>query len=100
LGDAGAVAPPFTGSGVFKAMMNAVELATALNESRSVDGALQQWSAEQTKRGDRLAALGEQMEEAFVWEAPDLSSMTEADAKTWWTRSIAFPEEFSYVSEK
>jgi 2-polyprenyl-6-methoxyphenol hydroxylase-like FAD-dependent oxidoreductase len=100
LGDAGAVAPPFTGSGVFKAMMNAVDLATTLGESRSAEGALEQWSAEQTKRGRRLAALGDQMEVAFVWEAPDLSSMTEAAAKAWWTRSIAFPEEFSYVSEE
>jgi 2-polyprenyl-6-methoxyphenol hydroxylase-like FAD-dependent oxidoreductase len=100
LGDAGAVAPPFTGSGVFKAMMNAVDLATTLGQSRSVDEALEQWSAVQTKRGQRLAVLGDQMEEAFVWNAPDLSSMTEADARAWWTRSIAFPEEFSYVSEE
>ncbi len=99
LGDAGAVAPPFTGSGVFKAMMNAVDLATALGGSRSVDEALAQWSAEQTQRGNRLAALGNQMERAFVWEAPDLSSMTEAEAQAWWTKSIAFPEEFSYVSD-
>jgi 2-polyprenyl-6-methoxyphenol hydroxylase-like FAD-dependent oxidoreductase len=100
LGDAGAVAPPFTGSGVFKAMMNAVELATALDESRSVDEALVQWSSEQTKRGDRLAALGDQMEAAFVWHAPDLSTMTEPDARRWWTRSVSFPDEFSYVSDK
>jgi 2-polyprenyl-6-methoxyphenol hydroxylase-like FAD-dependent oxidoreductase len=99
LGDAGAVAPPFTGSGVFKAMMNAVELATTLAESSSVDGALEDWSARQTERGKRLAALGDQMEVAFVWEAPDLSSMTEPDARAWWAQSIAFPEEFSYVSE-
>ena len=100
LGDAGAVAPPFTGSGVFKAMMNAVDLARALGESTSVDEALAGWSAEQTERGRRMAALGDQMEVAFVWEAPDLSAMTEAEARAWWTRSIAFPEEFSYVSEK
>jgi 2-polyprenyl-6-methoxyphenol hydroxylase-like FAD-dependent oxidoreductase len=98
LGDAGAVAPPFTGSGVFKAMMNALELVTALAERSSVDEALEYWSAEQTERGKRLAALGAQMEVAFVWEAPDLSAMTESEAQAWWTRSISFPEEFSYVS--
>ena len=65
----------------------------------SVDGALEHWSVEQTERGKRLAALGDQMEVAFVWEAPDLSSMTEPDARAWWAKSIAFPEEFSYVSE-
>lgn len=99
LGDAGAVAPPFTGSGVFKAMMNAVELATALAERSSVDEALARWSAEQTERGRRLGALGDQMETAFVWEAPDLSSMSESEAREWWTKSISFPEEFSYVAE-
>ena len=99
LGDAGAVAPPFTGSGVFKAMMNAVELATNLAERSSVDEALECWSAEQTERGMRLAALGAQMETAFVWEAPDLSRMTESEARVWWTQSIAFPEEFSYVTD-
>ncbi len=97
LGDAGAVAPPFTGSGVFKAMMNAVELGTALTERSSVDEALKSWSAEQTARGMRLAALGAQMETAFVWEAPDFSRMTDSEAQAWWKRSIAFPEEFSYV---
>jgi 2-polyprenyl-6-methoxyphenol hydroxylase-like FAD-dependent oxidoreductase len=99
LGDAGAVVPPFTGSGVFKAMMNAVDLATTLAERSSVDEALECWSAEQTERGMRLAVLGAQMETAFVWEAPDLSRMTESEARAWWTRSIAFPEEFSYVTE-
>ncbi len=99
LGDAGAVAPPFTGSGVFKAMMNAVDLATALAELSSADATLEQWSSEQTRRGRRLAALGAQMEVAFVWETPDLSTMTKADARAWWTESIAFPKEFSYVSE-
>ncbi len=100
LGDAGAVAPPFTGSGVFKAIMNATELVTSLAEGSTVDDALGRWSAEQTERGLRLAALGAQMETAFVWKAPDLSAMTESEARAWWTRSIAFPEEFSYVSER
>lgn len=99
LGDAGAVAPPFTGSGVFKAMMNAVGLAMALAERSSVDHVLESWSAEQTERGKRLAALGAQMETAFVWKAPDFSQMTESEARAWWTRSIAFPDEFTYVTE-
>jgi hypothetical protein len=47
----------------------------------------------------RLAALGAQMETAIVWDAPDLSKMTESEARAWWTQSVAFPEEFRYVSE-
>jgi 2-polyprenyl-6-methoxyphenol hydroxylase-like FAD-dependent oxidoreductase len=98
LGDAGTVAPPFTGSGVFKAMMNAVELAVALGQPGATLDVLGRWSDEQASRGSRLAALGEQMERAFVWSAPDFSTMVESSARAWWTKSIAFPDDFSYVS--
>lgn len=54
LGDAGAVAPPFTGSGVFKALMNATDLVTSLADGSTVDDALGRWSAEQTEKGLRL----------------------------------------------
>jgi 2-polyprenyl-6-methoxyphenol hydroxylase-like FAD-dependent oxidoreductase len=97
LGDAGAVAPPFTGSGVFKAIMNAIELVTAIEGADNLDVALARWGAEQAERGRRLSVLGEQMERAFVWEAPDFSTMTEPMAKEWWSKSISFPDEFSYV---
>jgi hypothetical protein len=60
--------------------------------------ALEWWSTEQALRGRRLAALGEQMERAFVWEAPDFSTMPESDARAWWKNSITFPDEFSYVT--
>lgn len=97
LGDAGSVAPPFTGSGVFKAVTNAVELAGALDGAGSPHEALAKWSAEQTRRGRALAALGEQMEQAFVWAAPDFSSMTEPEARSWWTQAVTFPAEFTYI---
>lgn len=99
LGDAGTVAPPFTASGVFRAMMNAVELAEAVDQVPSADEALSRWSAEQTGRGHRLHALGEQMERAWIWEAPDMSTLAEADARAWWQRSVEFPDEFSYVDD-
>lgn len=98
LGDAGTVAPPFTGSGVFKAMMNAVELVKALGEPGLTVEVLERWSTEQAQRGSRLAALGEQMERAFVWDAPDFSTMAESEARVWWMESITFPDDFSYVS--
>jgi 2-polyprenyl-6-methoxyphenol hydroxylase-like FAD-dependent oxidoreductase len=100
IGDAGAVAPPFTGSGVFKAMMNAVELSDALEATVDVDAALVGWSHAQAERGSRLAALGRQMESAFVWDAPDFSTLSEAEARAWWTAAITFPEGFSYVREE
>lgn len=100
IGDAGAVAPPFTGSGVFKAMMNAVELADALAGANDTEAALRRWSVDQAHRGARLTALGQQMESAFIWDAPDFSTMSEPDARAWWTNAITFPDEFSYVVEK
>lgn len=101
LGDAGSIAPPFTGSGVFKAVMNAVDLAQALTEAGAgVDDALSRWSTEQARRGQRLAALGDQMEEAFVWSAPDFSLMDQEQARAWWRQAVTFPDEFSYLSEE
>jgi 2-polyprenyl-6-methoxyphenol hydroxylase-like FAD-dependent oxidoreductase len=98
LGDAGTVVPPFTGSGVFKAMMNAVELVAALGKPGPTVEVLKRWSAEQAQRGSRLAALGEQMERAFVWDAPDFSTMAESEARAWWMEAITFPDDFSDVS--
>jgi 2-polyprenyl-6-methoxyphenol hydroxylase-like FAD-dependent oxidoreductase len=99
LGDAGSVAPPFTGSGVFKAVSNAVDLVDALGHGRLLDQNLAAWSEVQAGTGRRLAALGEQMEQAFVWAAPDLAQMDEDAAREWWTRAVTFPDDFSYVHE-
>lgn len=100
LGDAGSVAPPFTGSGVFKAVMNAVELSVSLAATEHVEDALTSWSEEQTRRGLRLAALGDQMEDAFIWAAPDFSTMSEPQTRAWWSEAVTFPEDFSYVSRE
>lgn len=99
LGDAGSVAPPFTGSGVFKAVMNAVDLRLALDDAPDVDAALSAWSRDQARRGLRLAALGRQMEQAFVWSAPDFATMTEDTARAWWKQAVTFPDEFTYVGD-
>src|SRR5947207_1406824 len=44
VGDAGAVFPPFTSSGVLKAVANATSLADALAGAPAVDDALRRWS--------------------------------------------------------
>jgi len=41
--DAGAVLPPFTGSGVLRAMANATSLVDALAGASTVDGGLRRW---------------------------------------------------------
>lgn len=101
IGDAGSVVQPFTGSGVFKATNNAISLVDTLSThlDDGIDVALGRWSATETDAALRLAALGEQMENAFVWEAPDLGSMSQEAATSWWTESITFPEDFSYIAD-
>lgn len=83
--------------------MNAVELASRGAEGgdgADLDDTLATWSAEQTRRGDRLDALGAQMEGTFGWDAPDFSTMSESQTRAWWTAAVTFPEEFNYVSDE
>ncbi len=95
IGDAGFVAQPFTGSGVFKGYNNIKDLLVALKEYGSVDDALAHWGADQVARGERLLKLGMQMEQAFIWNPLDLSTADEASTKAWWTAAVTYPEEFS-----
>lgn len=97
VGDAGSVAPPFTGSGVFKATNNVLDLSAALEGADSLQEALDAWSARQLESANRISLLGRQMERAFVWEAPDFADMDEDTTRTWWNGAITFPDEFRYV---
>lgn len=96
VGDAGAVAQPFTGSGVFKGHANVTALLAALDEHDDLDEALAAWSERQVASADRLLALGEQMERAFIWDGPDLATAGASELEAWWQRTVAFPEDFSY----
>mgnify|MGYP001130246056 CR=1 FL=1 len=95
IGDAGAVAQPFTGSGVFKGANNAIDLAAALRAHRDVDVALQEWDKKETTTGWRLIVLGQQMEQAFIWSAPDFSQMDAETTNAWFKNAVTFPEEFT-----
>lgn len=95
-GDAGAVAQPFTGSGVFKGVSNALDLITQLNEAETVEAALSAWDTAQTLTGKRLVVLGQQMEQAWIWAAADFSQMDSAETSSWFKAAVTFPEEFSY----
>ena len=96
VGDAGVVAPPFTGSGVFKGYQNVSGLLAQLTATAPVDGALEAWSAEQVRLGDRLLALGDQMEQAFIWDSLDLAQADAASTEAWWHAAVQFPDEFTY----
>jgi 2-polyprenyl-6-methoxyphenol hydroxylase-like FAD-dependent oxidoreductase len=96
IGDAGSVAPPFTGSGVFKAVTNAFDLATALSTHETIEGALSEWSAAQTARARRLVVLGDHMEQALIWSAADFSQMDAETAANWWHAAVKLPEELDF----
>mgnify|MGYP001813847198 FL=1 len=100
IGDAGVVAPPFTGSGVFKGYQNVSGLLAQLSAAEDVDAALEAWSAEQVRLGDRLLALGDQMEQAFIWDSIDLRTADGEAVAAWWKAAVTFPEEFTYQADE
>jgi 2-polyprenyl-6-methoxyphenol hydroxylase-like FAD-dependent oxidoreductase len=100
MGDAGVVAQPFTGSGVFKGVNNAVDLAESLQANADLDTALAKWGQTQTATGQRLAVLGQQMEQAWIWAAADFSEMDSETTAAWWKKAVTFPEEFTYQTKE
>jgi 2-polyprenyl-6-methoxyphenol hydroxylase-like FAD-dependent oxidoreductase len=99
IGDAGTVAQPFTGSGVFKGYNNIKNLIRALDSADSIEVALRYWGNEQVRIGYRLLDLGEQMEQAFIWNSLNLAEATAESTAAWWNEAVTFPEEFTYAAE-
>jgi len=101
MGDAGALAPPFTRSGVFKGIHNALELTSTLQDNDNNAGlTLRLWEAGQLKTGHELVILGEQMEQAFIWDPVDFSRMDEQSAAAWWGQAVTFPEGLGYAAQE
>jgi 2-polyprenyl-6-methoxyphenol hydroxylase-like FAD-dependent oxidoreductase len=100
IGDAGACASPLTGSGVFKAMNNAMDLADALDEHDDVGDALWTWNIQQTRTGERMVALTRRFEEALIWSIPDFSRMDEAAMRNWWQEAAKIPEDIAPSTEE
>lgn len=92
-GDAGAVVPPFTTSGVFKGMKNAAELVAALTSGGDLNRALDEWDAEQQKAGDGLKRLSEVMSMKLITDVPDFSEMSQSGLITWWSEIQSTLEE-------
>ena len=84
-GDAGAVFPPFTGSGVLKAVANATSLADALAGAPAVDDALRRWSEAQLQVAAQVMPDAERIERIQVFQAPDLSAMPTTATNDWMT---------------
>ncbi len=75
-GDAGVVVQPTNGAGVFKGLSNAADLVDALSGHSDVPTAVAAWSRRQTAVAHRMLALGNQMEDAFIWNTIDLARAT------------------------
>ncbi len=96
IGDAGAVAQPFTGSGVFKGYNNTQSLLEVLDRYDDPVTALEDWDAGQVRLADRLLALGDQMEQAFIWDSLDLTTADAESTEAWWRSAVQFPDDFTY----
>jgi 2-polyprenyl-6-methoxyphenol hydroxylase-like FAD-dependent oxidoreductase len=82
-GDAGAVFPPFAGSGVLRAVANATSLAGALAGAPAVDDALRRWGQAQVQAAAQLMPVAERIERSAVFGMPDLTAMSTAATNDW-----------------
>ena len=89
VGDAGAVFPPFTGSGVLRAVANATSLTDALADASAVDDALRRWSEAQLQVAAQVIPIAEDIERSYVFGMPDLTTMPTTATNDW--MSAAFP---------
>lgn len=83
VGDAGTVFPPFTGSGVLRAVANAASLRDALADATAVYEALRRWSQAQLQVAAQVIPVAEGIERSSVFEMPDLSTMRTTVTNDW-----------------
>jgi 2-polyprenyl-6-methoxyphenol hydroxylase-like FAD-dependent oxidoreductase len=88
VGDAGAVFPPFTTSGVLKAVANVTSLADALADASAVDDALRRWSEAQLQVAAQVMPRAEHVERSEVFDMPDLSAMPTTATNDWMTSHL------------
>jgi 2-polyprenyl-6-methoxyphenol hydroxylase-like FAD-dependent oxidoreductase len=83
VGDAASVFPPFTGSGVLKAVDDAMTLRAALDGAGSVRAALAAWGAQQRRLADTVREIAHRNERELVERVPDLAAMGTAEKSQW-----------------
>jgi 2-polyprenyl-6-methoxyphenol hydroxylase-like FAD-dependent oxidoreductase len=83
IGDAGTVFPPFSGSGVLKAISNATTLSSSLTAAATIDEALSAWNDQQRGIEQAMAAVAERNGRNLVYEVPDLVSMDDSQIRRW-----------------
>ena len=89
VGDAGAVFPPFTGSGVPKTVANATSWADALAGAPAADDALRRWSQAQLQVAAQVMPMAEHGERSQVFDMPDLAAIPTPATNDW--MSSAYP---------
>jgi 2-polyprenyl-6-methoxyphenol hydroxylase-like FAD-dependent oxidoreductase len=85
VGDAGAVFPPFAGSGVLRAVANATSLADALADASTVDHGLSRWGEAQVQVAAQVIPVAERIERSAVFDMPDLTTLPTAATNHWMT---------------
>jgi 2-polyprenyl-6-methoxyphenol hydroxylase-like FAD-dependent oxidoreductase len=83
VGDAGTVSPPFTGTGVLRAVATATTLTDALAGPSAVDDALRGWSQAQLQVAAQVIPVAESIERSSVFGMPDVATMTTTAANDW-----------------
>jgi 2-polyprenyl-6-methoxyphenol hydroxylase-like FAD-dependent oxidoreductase len=83
------VFPPFTGSGVLKAVVNATSLADALTGAPAVDDALHRWSQAQLQVAAQVMPAAELIERKYVFGMPDFTTMPAAAANDWMSSAFS-----------
>lgn len=86
IGDAATVVRPHAGSGASKALQDALALASALSEASDPDDvstALERYSVDRAKAGNRLVALGRQLGHDQVVGAPDWARLDQESFQHW-----------------
>jgi 2-polyprenyl-6-methoxyphenol hydroxylase-like FAD-dependent oxidoreductase len=83
VGDAGAVFPPFAGSGVLRAVASATSLTEALTEGSAVIDALRRWSEAQLQVAAQVVPNAEGIERSYVFDMPDLTTMPTTATNDW-----------------
>jgi 2-polyprenyl-6-methoxyphenol hydroxylase-like FAD-dependent oxidoreductase len=83
IGDAGTVFPPYSGSGVLKAIANATSLPGSLAAATTVDEGLSTWSKMQGKTIQAIEPVAERSEKNLISEIPELVSLSHEDAYSW-----------------
>jgi 2-polyprenyl-6-methoxyphenol hydroxylase-like FAD-dependent oxidoreductase len=88
VGDAGALFPPFTTSGVLKAVANVTSLADALDGAPAIGDALRQWSRAQLQVAAQVMPRAEHVERSEVFNMPDLTTLPTRATNDWMTSHL------------